>query len=104
MQRKIDFSRIKSSVSNTSNLNTSEVRMRFLQYGSNNILEKPSNAWVELIKNTALDPMIWFLIGTSFLFAILKDYQQTTILLLATIPLIGMDAFLHWRTQLSRGI
>jgi Ca2+-transporting ATPase len=35
------------------------------------------------------------------LFALLKNYNQAIILLIATIPLIGMDAFLHWRTQVS---
>jgi Ca2+-transporting ATPase len=43
--------------------------------------------------------MLWFLIGCSALFALIKDFKQATILLLAAIPLLGMDAFLHWRTS-----
>lgn len=43
--------------------------------------------------------MLWFLIGCSALFALVKDFKQATILLIAAIPLLGMDAFLHWRTS-----
>lgn len=45
------------------------------------------------------DPMLWFLIGCSTLFALVKDFKQATILLIAAIPLLSMDAFLHWRTS-----
>ena len=38
-------------------------------------------------------------IGTAFL--LLGDRQEAIMLFLATIPLLFMDAFLHWRTQAS---
>lgn len=95
------LSRIKNSLSPDWNLDTVEINARQSQYGFNDIIENPGNRWLELVIDTAKDPMIWFLIVTSLLFAILKNYNQSLILFLATIPLIGMDAFLHWRTQAS---
>ena len=47
------------------------------------------------------DPMLWFLIGTSLLFACLGDYTEALTLLVASIPMVGMDVFLHRRTQAS---
>lgn len=101
MRRKILLSRIKSSIACDWNLNATEVESHRIQYGPNDIVESRSNRWLELAMDTIKDPMIWFLIGVSALFALLKNYNQATILILATIPLIGMDAFLHWRTQTS---
>lgn len=45
--------------------------------------------------------MIWFLVGTSLLFAWLKDFVEATVLAAAVLPLLGMDAYLHRRTQAS---
>src|SRR5690606_7138455 len=53
------------------------------------------------VRDTLRDPMLWFLIGTAALFTWLGDRIEAFILLLAIIPLIGMDAFLHRRTQAS---
>ncbi len=93
--------RINQNLSANWNLSSTEAEKRRAQYGNNDIVEASTNRWHQIIEDTSKDPMIWFLVGTSFLFALLGDYQQTIILLIATIPLIGMDAFLHWRTQAS---
>lgn len=45
--------------------------------------------------------MIWFLLITSGLFIWLRDYTEATVLLIALLPIAGMDAYLHRRTQLS---
>lgn len=101
MRRMLPISRINASLSSNWSLSEAEAEKRQFQYGKNHIIETRTNRWQQLIKDTFMDPMIWFLVGTSFLFAILKNYNQTIILLIATLPLIGMDAFLHWRTQAS---
>lgn len=101
MHRTFNLSRINNSFAANWSLDAEEVKKRHIDYGFNNIIEVKTYHWVEIIKNTLKDPMIWFLVGTSFLFATLKNYNQSLILLLATIPLIGMDAFLHWRTEVS---
>jgi Ca2+-transporting ATPase len=101
MRRKIPLSRINYSLSSDWNLSNADAKKRRSEYGTNDIVEVHTNRWLELAINTAKDPMIWFLVATSLLFAILKNYDQAIILFAATIPLIGMDAFLHWRTQIS---
>src|SRR3990167_7648522 len=101
MRRALPLIRINSSLSPDWTLNTIEVEKHRIQYGENEIVDVKNNQWLELIIETAKDPMIWFLIMVSILFAILKNNHQALILLLATIPLIGMDIFLLWRTQVS---
>ncbi|HVV69263.1 MAG TPA: cation-transporting P-type ATPase [Gammaproteobacteria bacterium] len=100
MQRQIPVDRMQT-LSSDWNLSDKEVAARTIQYGSNNIIGVRSNKWRELVLETIKDPMIWFLVTTGILFAVLKNYNQALILLLATIPLIVMDAFLHWRTEVS---
>lgn len=101
MRHIVQLSRINSSLAPDWSLDANQVEIRRIQYGSNDIIETRTNRWWMLVLDTAKDPMIWFLVATSFLFALLGSYNQSIILLLATIPLIGMDAFLHWRTQAS---
>ena len=101
MRRKIAWSRIKDSTSTEWSLDNEDVIRRRNQYGLNDIAGIKVNVWYELIINTMTDPMIWFLLITSILFACLNNYREAIILGLAIIPLMGMDAFLHWRTQSS---
>lgn len=101
MFRALPLDRIRDSLSLAWSLNKREVLARRERYGFNNIIEKPSGQILELIKNTLLDPMIWFLFIASLLFGFLGQASESIILLLAIIPIGGMDAFLHWRTQVS---
>lgn len=45
--------------------------------------------------------MVWFLAATAMLFALLGDYAEAGVLGLALLPIAGMDAYLHRRTQAS---
>jgi Ca2+-transporting ATPase len=45
--------------------------------------------------------MLWFLGATSLLYAGIGDFAEALTLLVALLPLVGMDAFLHWRSQAS---
>lgn len=74
---------------------------RLLRFGTNDIIETPPSRWFDLLVDTASDPMLWFLIAVSALFAMLGDYGEAAILLAALVPLIGMDAYLHRRTRAS---
>lgn len=101
MKRQLPLARIRSSITPDWSLNGIEVEAARIQYGMNDILEAKSNQWVEIVWETMKDPMIWFLLITAVIFYFLNYYNQSLILFLATIPLIGMDAFLHWRTHVS---
>jgi Ca2+-transporting ATPase len=82
-------------------LTAEELAARRSLFGFNDIVETPPARWRDLIRDTARDPMIWFLLATSLLFAFLGEYTEALILLLALVPLAGMDAYLHRRTQAS---
>ena len=82
-------------------LTSAEVSVRRAQFGFNDIIVAPPLTWVDLARDTARDPMIWFLVSVSLLFTLLGSYTEATILAVALVPLIGMDAYLHRRTQAS---
>ncbi|WP_224240282.1 cation-translocating P-type ATPase [Hyalangium gracile] len=82
-------------------LSEPEVAERRQRYGPNDILEAHRSIWLELVRNTASDPMIWFLVGTSLLYLLLGQPVEGGTLLAAIVPLIGMDAWLHRRTRAS---
>ncbi len=82
-----------------------EAAARAARYGMNDIVETPPGRWREIVADTARDPMLWFLIGAGALFAALGDFGESATLFIALVPLIGMDAYLHRRTQAStRGL
>ena len=45
--------------------------------------------------------MLWFLIGVASLYLGLGELPEAATLAVAIIPLVGMDAVLHWRTRAS---
>jgi P-type Ca2+ transporter type 2C len=80
-------------------LTAEEVEERRRRYGSNDIIGDKQLGWGAIARDTAQDPMVWFLIATALLFAWLGDYAEASILGLALLPIAGMDAYLHRRTQ-----
>ena len=82
-------------------LTAPDVEARRRRYGSNDVIEAAAHAWRDLLRDTARDPMLWFLLGTSVLFAVIGDTTEALVLLAALVPFVGMDAFLHRRTQAS---
>ena len=45
--------------------------------------------------------MLWFFAGTSALYALVGQHTEALTLLVAILPLLGMDVYLHRRTQAS---
>jgi len=82
-------------------LTGAEASARQTRFGFNDIIVAPPSTWIDLVRNTASDPMIWFLIAVSALFTFLGDYAEAIVLAVALVPLVGMDAYLHRRTQAS---
>ena len=70
-------------------------------YGLNNVVAASTHPWWGLFKDTAKDPMIWFFGGTSALYAMVGQRVEAVTLLVAILPLVLMDVFLHRRTQAS---
>lgn len=101
MKRKVSLISLNNLTSNTAGLNDDQVLEQRAKFGVNNIVERSENPWLGIFTDTIKDPMVWFLVGIAILFFITGDTQEAIVLFLASIPLIFMDAFLHWRTQSS---
>jgi Ca2+-transporting ATPase len=82
-------------------LTASEVAARRAHYGRNDVVEPTRGAWWALAGATARDPMLWFLVGTSALYATIGEVVESTVLAAAIVPLTLMDAYLHRRTSAS---
>ena len=100
-RRLLPVARLGDLVTSDRGLTAAEVGERRARYGLNDILETPPSRWRDLARDTVKDPMIWFLAGVSGLYAGVGELKEAVILLVAVVPLVGMDAFLHWRTQAS---
>ena len=78
-----------------------EVNERRVRFGANAVIDEPVGHWLELLRDTARDPMIWLLIGTGILYALIGDRNEALVLFAAIVPVVGMDAWLHRRTRIS---
>ncbi len=101
MQRRIPSERLEDLRAPEQGLSESVAAARRARYGANLILETGRGGWVEVARASLRDPMLWFLLATSLLFAAVGDATEAAILLAALVPLFGMDAYLHRRTQAS---
>ncbi|HET6198229.1 MAG TPA: HAD-IC family P-type ATPase, partial [Acetobacteraceae bacterium] len=105
MRRAVPTDRLEGLLGGERGLSAAEAATRIARYGFNDIVEKRPNAWRELARDTLRDPMLWFLLATATLFGVLGDRAEAITLTAAILPLIGMDAYLHRRTQAStRGL
>ncbi len=84
-------------------LTTAEVATRRARYGRNDIVEHLAPPWWRVVADTAQDPMLWFLLVTSSLYAGIGDRLEALTLASAIVPLACMDAYLHRRTVASTG-
>lgn len=101
MHRPVPVARLVDALNTERGLSQEEVDARLKRYGNNSIIEASTSTWVTLLRDTAGDPMLWFLLGTAALFIFLGDKVEALTLLVAVIPLIGMDLYLHRRTRAS---
>ncbi|SMF07980.1 Ca2+-transporting ATPase [Tistlia consotensis] len=99
--RPLPADRLADLLASDRGLSEAEAAERRARFGSNDILEAPPGGWRDLLRDTARDPMIWFLVGVALLFALLGDYVEAAVLAAALLPLAGMDAYLHRRTRAS---
>jgi len=101
MHRSVPVARLNGVLNSMHGLSREEVDARQKQYGPNNIIETSSSSWLTLLWETSRDPMLWFLFVTAMLFIFLGDRAEAATLLVAVIPLVAMDLYLHHRTQAS---
>lgn len=70
-------------------------------HGFNDVVPESTAGWLTVARDTARDPMLWFLVLTSGMFAVLGETLEALTLLFALVPLVGMDLYLHRRTLVS---
>lgn len=99
--KKISFETLKDLSPRNEGLSEAEVAAQISRYGKNEIVEVTGNPWIELALDTLKDPMIWFLLGIGTVFILVGDTSEAIVLFIAILPLLLMDAILHWRTQAS---
>ncbi|WP_298581619.1 cation-transporting P-type ATPase [uncultured Luteimonas sp.] len=101
MHVRVPVERLQGLLGTEAGLSGAEADERRQRHGRNDIVEAAQPTWWMLARDTLRDPMLWFLLGTAALFAWLGDRTEAVILLFALLPLLGMDAYLHRRTQAS---
>lgn len=84
-----------------SGLRHATVAERQMRYGFNDVVSTPIPSWTRIVWRTLQDPMVWFLMAAALLFAVLGQHTEAIVLTFALIPLMGMDSYLHQRTQAS---
>ncbi len=101
MRRRLPIDRVEGLLATDRGLSAAEVTARRQRFGANEILERVRSPWRELVRDTARDPMVWFLAGTGLIYALIGEMAEALALSLAIVPLVAMDVYLHHRTQAS---
>ncbi|PNG52339.1 MULTISPECIES: cation-transporting P-type ATPase [unclassified Variovorax] len=99
-QRYVPLDRLPALGPNAGGLGAAQVEVQRI-HGFNDIVAQAASGWLVVARNTARDPMLWFLLLTAGLFGLLGQVTESLTLLVAMAPLLGMDAYLHRRTNAS---
>ena len=99
-QRVVPLDRMPELGPDASGLNAAQVQAQ-RGHGFNDIVPHASSGWRVVLRDTLRDPMLWFLVLTAALFGLLGQIAESLTLVVAIVPLPGMDAFLHRRTAAS---
>ena len=99
-QRHVPLDRLPALGSGTLGLSTAQVDAQ-RGHGFNDIVPQAASGWLVVARDTSRDPMLWFLVLTAGLFGLLGQVTESLTLLVAIVPLLGMDAYLHRRTTAS---
>lgn len=100
-QRRIPTDTLPGVDARTQGLSTQQAEAQRSACGWNDIVPQVTRSWWGIARDTASDPMLWFLALTAGLFGLLGQTTEALTLLLAMLPLLGMDAYLHLRTTAS---
>lgn len=97
----ISFETLKGLSRHDGGLSSAEIDAQRTRYGANDIVEVAGHPLLDLLIDTIKDPMIWFLVGIGTIFLVTGEISEAITLFVAILPLLLMDAVLHWRTQSS---
>ena len=69
IRRALPLDRLRDLLTSERSLESGEVQERRQRYGANAVVEVAGRPWLDLARDTAKDPMIWFFAGVSVLLA-----------------------------------
>jgi Ca2+-transporting ATPase len=101
VRRSLPPDRLPRPAEDAHGLTAAQAAERLRRFGANQILEPLRTRWLEIVRATARDPMLWFLAGSGALYLLVGDRTEAAVLWFAVVPIVGMDAVLHWRTEAS---
>lgn len=93
--------RVPRGLADGEGLNETQVAAARQRHGFNDVVPQAAAGWRVVARDTARDPMLWFLLLTAALFILLRQPRDALTLVVAIVPLVGMDAWLHRRTLAS---
>lgn len=100
-EREVPAGRIPDGVEAGTGLNATQVDAARRRHGFNEVVPEAASGWRVVARDTARDPMLWFLLFTAALFAVMGQSGEALTLVGAMAPLLGMDFWLHRRTLAS---
>jgi Ca2+-transporting ATPase len=89
----------KSQISPHTGLNSEEVKIRLQKYGFNEVDEDRLTTTLENLLKILSDPMGLMLLFLSVVYWVLGKHTDTIILLIAYVPIVGVDVLLELRSQ-----
>ncbi|QDV08807.1 Calcium-transporting ATPase 1 [Planctomycetes bacterium Poly30] len=101
MERICTSDRAGSQAAGLQGLGAQEASQQRQRFGRNDVVDASPHPWLTLLRETAKDPMLWFLVLAGGLYALLGQMSESITLFVSILPLVAMDAVLHRRTQAS---
>ena len=99
--RELPLDRIPGGLAAGEGLDAARVAAARQDHGFNDVVPAADAGWRVVVRDTARDPMLWFLLFAAALFVLLGQLGEALTLAAAMAPLVGMDAWLHRRALAS---
>ena len=80
-------------------LSRAEAAARLAQFGPNQIAARARWAWARQLVEVVADPMALMLLGSGALYLALGQRRDGIVLLIALVPVLGVDVFLNLRSR-----
>ena len=85
----------------SSGLTSTEAAARLATHGPNRLVARDRAAWVKEVVGLVLDPMSVMLVIAAAVYMALGERRDAIVMLIALVPVIGVDVFLEARSRLA---
>lgn len=80
-------------------LSNEEAARRLAQLGANELVPERSSSWLRTIARPFLEPMALVLMAVGVLYSFLGDVEDAVVILVAIVPIVGIDLVLDLRME-----